>query len=60
MKLLSHKFNLSQLSLLIERMFLIRTVVLFSRPSQVLDPIVNATKIYLEEVNTNNRQIENR
>ena len=41
-------------------MFLIRTVVLFSRPSQVLDPIVNATKIYLEEVNTNNRQIENR
>ena len=60
MKLLSHKFNLSQLSLLIERMFLIRTIVLFSRPSQVLDPIANATKIYLEEVNTNNRQIENR
>ena len=41
-------------------MFLIRTVVLFSPPSQVLDPIANATKIYLEEVNTNNRQIENR
>jgi len=41
-------------------MFLIRTIVLFSYLGQVLDPIANATKIYVGQFNTGNRQIENR